>query len=163
MSGLFERMEGALWKLLGAILIVATIVLIVNWYRNSPRSNDWAVKRTEQAKRNGWKLVMEYRTFDITLPWTWFRPYTYTLAFVRPDSIREAAKIKRAEMIWYLRQENGKIEVFHDFQVFDCSRKKFATLWTQDLKYWKTDPYGRDIEENYWLDMSREMRKYFCK
>ncbi len=163
LTNLRPRIEAALWKVAGAILVVAAILVIFTWIRAASRSDDWAVRRMEQAKRNGWTLIMKYRTFDIARPWTWFKPYIYTLTFVRPDSVREASKIKRAEMMWYLRQENGKIEVFHDFQVFDCARKKFATLWTQELKYWKTDPFGRDIEDNYWLEMTKEMRSFFCK
>ncbi len=157
------RIKTSLWTLVGAIFVVFTILVTFNWYRDASHVDDWTVKRIQEAKQNGWKLIMENRTFDITLPWSWFKPYTYSLAFVRPDSIREANTVKRAEMLWYRREDNGKIEVFQDFQLFDCSRRKFATLWTHDLKYWKTDPWGRDIDDNYWLKMSKEMRSYFCK
>lgn len=128
------------------VLLIFAYVLWRNWLE-IVHPYTWDDELRREATDAGWELAIEYKSSDLGLPWTWVRPTTASMAFVRRDGLVRSDDGVSAELVWFHRESDGHIEQDHVVSLFDCRGLRFTNQFLPD------DP---------WREMSPQMQAYFC-
>lgn len=139
-------------KALAAVVLVALFLLFAawQWKRELVDPYAWDDDYRVRAQQQGYQLAVVYKSGDLVLPWTWFKPTVSGMAFVKADTIRTTPdSLTLAPHLWVHRDnQTGKVDQYSSNTLLDCGMGKFRDFDTQALQ---------------WTEMSTEMKRYFCK
>ncbi len=155
----------------GAAGTVAALVVLVLWgggcYRDLVDPYRWDNAPRAHARETGWELAVDNKAGDLVLPWTWFNPPTFSMAFVRPGSLYRASASSDtvfAPVLWVRREDTGKVIEELEFQAFDCKRQRFTLVADLSQAPENANLHGLTAQPlpGPWLEMSAPISRYFC-
>ena len=162
---LLQKLLGSLFA--GLACVVVILIYGAGCYRDLVhpyRSDNYA---RSQAKRAGLELAIDNQGGDLVLPWTWFYPPSFSLAFVRPGTLYRAGGTSDtvfAPVFWTRREEDGRVTEAIELQAYDCRLNRFTTVMdVTELTDQNLHPYTEGPIEGPWMDMSNQMKDYFCQ
>jgi hypothetical protein len=107
-------------------------------------------------------LIQRFNTGNM-FSWTWFFPFTNQLSFVHPETVRSHERYKLAQMIWFRRDDNGRVETDRRMTIITCDQRVFTTV-DKDDKGFKQRIFRTDGGPmmKWWIEMTEPMKAYFC-
>jgi hypothetical protein len=164
LSGLKKGLKSLASSL--AVIMVLTIYT-ARCYGDLVNPYTWDKASRVQANKTGWEVAVENRAGDLVLPWTWFWPPAFSLAFVRPGSLYRASSSSDtvfATVLWVRREENGSVVESLELQAFDCKQQQFSLVadLTEMADGASLYALTKRPLPGPWTGMSSQISNYFC-